>query len=64
MAVSSLPADQLYHAFDPAELDFETTREITPLEEPVVIPCDAENLEEEQLCALVDEISNPVMLIR
>ena len=31
---------------------------------PVVIPCDPENLEEEQLCALVDEISNPVMLIR
>ena len=38
MPVSSLPSDQLYHACDPAELDFETTEEITPLEEPVGQP--------------------------
>ncbi len=31
---------------------------------PVVIPCDAENEEDEQLCALLDEIENPVMLVR
>ncbi len=31
---------------------------------PVVLPYDAERISEEQLCALLDEIPNPVLLIR
>ena len=31
---------------------------------PVVLPCEKEPLEGEQLCALVDQLANPVMLVR
>jgi hypothetical protein len=31
---------------------------------PVVIPCEKEPLDGEQLCTLVDELANPVLLIR
>lgn len=31
---------------------------------PVVIPCGLEHLQGEQLCALIDEVPNPVLLVR
>ena len=31
---------------------------------PVVLPCEKEPLEGEQLCALVDQLANPVLLVR
>jgi nucleotide-binding universal stress UspA family protein len=31
---------------------------------PVVVPCEKEPLEGEQLCALVDELANPILLVR
>lgn len=31
---------------------------------PLVIPCGLERLEGEQLCALIEEVSNPVLLVR
>ena len=31
---------------------------------PVVVPCEKEPLEGEQLCALIEELVNPVLLVR
>jgi hypothetical protein len=31
---------------------------------PVVLPCGSERLEGETLCSLMDEISNPLLLVR
>jgi len=31
---------------------------------PVVLPCEISPFEDEQLCSLMDELANPVLLVR